>query len=458
MYLWPMPLPLVPNRTCELHVHIGGCFYAEDLIRFGRGVYEQVDWTSFCDRYEHAYGERPDVLRLYRDALSESPGGAAAFRRHFVYTPEDGPDFHRFLAKFQFFLCLARHYAAVGRESELFAAAVERHRSEGLQYVEYRAMDNRGVGNPEGFLSFHRVIAEIIRRASGRGFTARYVISLPRWEPLEAYGLVQRLLDESPELVDTVVGLDFCHVEEGFPPKSARPLFDEVAADNGRRPGRALEIVYHVGESFYDKSLESAVRWCHEAAGLGARRLGHCLSLGLDPALAVRRRPCAHEEEPVSERLDQIGYDIAHAGSLRRYGVGVDEQALERERSELRRKEAGDLVSRPYDEGRLEEIRKRQRFALDAVAKSGAVIETCPTSNLCIGGVPDPEAHPVRRFLESGVNLVVAADDPGIFDSPLAAEVDWVLRHSGMDAAGLAARLGDPRRFRLGGGRPGPAG
>lgn len=446
------------NRTCELHVHIGGCFYAEDLIRFGRGVYDQVDWTSFCDRYQQAYGDRPDVARLYRDALSGSRGGAEAFRRHFVFTPADGPDFHRFLAKFQFFLCLARHYAAIGRESELFAAAVERHRSEGLQYVEYRAMDNRGVGNPEGFLSFHGVNAEITRRASGRGFTARYVISLPRWEPLEAYALVQRLLDESPELVDTVVGLDFCHVEEGFPPKSARSLFDQVAADNGRRPGRSLEIVYHVGESFYDKSLESAVRWCHEAAELGARRLGHCLALGLDPAIAVIRRPRAHEEEPVSERLDQIGYDIAHAGSLSRYGVRVDVPALERERSELRRKEGDDPVSRPYDQGRLEEIRKRQRFALDAVAESGAVIETCPTSNLCIGGVPDPEAHPVGRFLESEVNLVVAADDPGIFDSPLAAEVDWVLRHSGMDAAGLAARLGDPRRFRLGLGRPDPAG
>ena len=108
--------------------------------------------------------------------------------------------------------------------------------------------------------------------------------------------------------------------------------------------------------------------------------------------------------------------------------------------------------------GRLEEVGKRQRFALDAVAKSGAVIETCPTSNLCIGGVPDPQAHPVRRFLESEVNLVVAADDPGIFDSPLAAEVDWVLRHSGMDAAGLAARLGDPRRYRLGRVRPVQAG
>ena len=291
-----MSPPLRANKTCELHVHIGGCFYAEDLIRFGRDVYEEVDWSPFVEGYEQAYGERPDVLRLYREALSGSRGAAAAFRRHFVYTPADGPDFHRFLAKFQFFVCLARHFASAGRQSELIAAAVERHRCEGLDYVEYRAMDGRGASDdPQRFLSFHRGNAEVIRRASGRGFTARYVISLPRWEPLEAYALVQRLLDESPELADTVIGLDFCHVEEGFPPKSAKPLLEQVAADNERRPGRALEILYHVGESFYDKSLESAVRWCHEAAELGARRLGHCLALGLDPAIAVRRRPRAHE-------------------------------------------------------------------------------------------------------------------------------------------------------------------
>ena len=52
------------------------------------------------------------------------------------------------------------------------------------------------------------------------------------------------------------------------------------------------------------------------------------------------------------------------------------------------------------------------------------------------------------------MNLVVGADDPGIFDSPLAAEIDWGVAHSGLDARGLAQRLGDPRRFRLGQQRP----
>ena len=73
---------------------------------------------------------------------------------------------------------------------------------------------------------------------------------------------------------------------------------------------------------------------------------------------------------------------------------------------------------------------------------------------LRIGGVPDAARHPIHRFLRSQVNLVVGADDPGIFDSPLAAEIDWVVAHSGLDARGLAQRLGDPRRFRLGQQRP----
>ena len=56
----------------------------------------------------------------------------------------------------------------------------------------------------------------------------------------------------------------------------------------------------------------------------------------------------------------------------------------------------------------------------------------------------------MHRFLASEVNLVIGADDPGVFDSPLAAEVDWVARHTGRTPADLVRRLGDPRRFRLG--------
>ncbi len=64
---------------------------------------------------------------------------------------------------------------------------------------------------------------------------------------------------------------------------------------------------------------------------MGARRLGHAIALGLDPTVAVARRPHAHETELVSERLAQIEYDVVHRDGLTAYGIAVHSGALERE-------------------------------------------------------------------------------------------------------------------------------
>ena len=444
--------PLAAAKRCELHVHTGGCFYAEDLLEMGREVYRDIDWTLFTDGYEEAYGVRPDPVALFEEALTGDAEAVERFRGHFVYGEKDGGDFGRFQAKFNLLVPLARYWWQVlGREAELVRLLLRRHRREGLSYVEYRSMAPASLEDPDAFVHFHRTNAEVIAQEGGDGFEARYIISLPRQAPLGGYDLVQRLFDLHPELVPTVVGLDFCFYEEGFPPKTVAPLFERLRRDNADRPERALEVVYHVGESFFDKSLESAVRWCHQAAELGARRLGHCIALGLDPAVAIARRPGAHTRESCAERLDQIAYDLQHAEGLAAAGVPVDRGRLEQERERLGE---GGEVERPYDGARLDEIRRRQDFALGRLAALGAAIETCPASNLRIGGVPRPEDHPVHRFIDSPVDLAVSADDPGIFDAPLATEVDWVRAHGRLDAEALATRLGDPRRLALGRLRP----
>jgi adenosine deaminase len=86
---------------------------------------------------------------------------------------------------------------------------------------------------------------------------------------------------------------------------------------------------------------------------------------------------------------------------------------------------------------------------LDDLTRLGTVIETCPTSNLCIGGVPAIESHPVRKLLASRVNLAVCTDDPGIFDITLGGEMDNLCRWFGLTPDYLEDRLGDPQRFRL---------
>jgi adenosine deaminase len=59
------------------------------------------------------------------------------------------------------------------------------------------------------------------------------------------------------------------------------------------------------------------------------------------------------------------------------------------------------------------------------------VIEVCPTSNRRIGGIGDPAHHPVHRFLGAGLPVVVSSDDPGIFGTTLATELDWVCENTG---------------------------
>jgi adenosine deaminase len=213
---------------------------------------------------------------------------------------------------------------------------------------------------------------------------------------------------------------------------------------NDRHPERALAILYHVGESFTDKSLESAVRWVHEAAEFGAHRLGHAIALGIDPAVyGVHER-----HESVEERLDQIDYDLEHAAGLRAHGVEIDANALLRERDDLRERPNDTRIVHRYDAARAAQVRARQAYAMACVRRTGVVVEVCPTSNLRIGGIADPLHHPVHRFLDAGVPFVVASDDPGIFDTTIRHELEWVARETGLEAGAVEDLIGRAWRSR----------
>ncbi|GCE31178.1 adenosine deaminase [Dictyobacter alpinus] len=437
--------------SCELHMHILGAYYAKDVLALGKDVYQQGAWDEYHyeDTYQALFGVRPDPKAIFMEALSNEDKGVEFIKRWHVYTEEDGGDFARWEAKFNFFMGIWTRYRHIGGQADvtLLQRMIDQYWSQGLDYIEYRC----GTGlNLNGFLYFHSLCARLLQETSDTHRTARYILSLQRWAPLEAYANVRQLFANHPELIPTIVGIDFVSVEQGFPPKNMRPLFEQIARDNQQHPEQALDIVYHVGEEFFDKSVESAIRWCHEIAAMGAQRLGHAIALGLDPDVATQRRSDAHVYESVSERLDQIEYDLRYQRDLRTYNIEIDEQALLAERIALQQMQPEKPIERRYTKSRLDEIRRRQQFVLDHLIQWGTVIECCPTSNLRIGGVPEAKHHPVHHFLASNVNLVICTDDPGNFDITLASEIDWVLRQAGMNAETLLQRLGDPRRFRLG--------
>jgi hypothetical protein len=293
-------------------------------------------------------------------------------------------------------------------------------------------LDRQGVGYCELRSFASPRLAEAF--LAGAGPTLRLAVSLPRADPWAEWERVQALaLGPHGE---AVTGVDFCGIEEGFPPKDQARFFATVAAFNVAHPDRAVAVLYHVGESFTDKSLESAIRWVQEAAEAGAHRLGHAIALGIDPDHYRHHR----RYEAAGERIDQIDHDLAHADGLAAAGVVVDPYALTAERARLAER-PDQTVTVTYDDARLAEVRRRQDYALARVRATGAVIEVCPTSNRRIAGIADPAHHPLHRFLAAGIPTVIATDDPGLFAVTLADELDWACRHAPAGGDGLRRRF-----------------
>lgn len=431
----------------ELHLHLYGTIRADDYLERLGARAANIDWAFYEKTYERAYGDRPPVRAILERHLSGDPDAASAFRDLFVFGDADAGNFQRFQAKFNllingselmnaaFLLAKGGVHAdpvpPVAEEIDFFVARMlEDQRRQGIGYAEQRMLF--GANFPIEMM--RRLSISIFERyaaATRDGFTARLALGLPRVDPWPCFELVKELaLGPHGE---HVTGVDFCNVEEGFPPKHKREFFAAVHDWNDRHPKRALAILYHVGESFTDKSLESAVRWVHEAADYGAHRLGHAIALGVDPTVyGVHQR-----SESVDERLDQIDYDLAHERGLQKLGVRIDANALRKERDELSARSPAERITHRYDETRAIDVRARQDYAMACIARTRAVVEVCPTSNLRIGGIADAQYHPVHRFIDSGVPFVVASDDPGIFDTTVRDELAWVAREAGLEEGGV---------------------
>lgn len=418
------------RKLADLHTHLYGCIHSADFLEFLRD--RDADWTGYQDSYQRVYGVMPaiaEILDRYRSGIA---GADAEFGQLFVFGDDDAGNFDRFQAKFNmlnnggsmsgFWKGAAPVSEVVDEVCFFIRSIVARQRSQDLGYVEHRmTLGPNSAPNQsrELLLAMLTAYAEF----EDADIQARLAISLPREDPWPNWEVVQDAA--LGPLGHLLTGVDFCYLEEGYPPKDQRQFFDAVRDFNIRHPERALAILYHVGESFNDKSLESAVRWVHEAAELGAHRLGHAIALGVDPD-----RYGGHvRTESVAERMDQLRYDLRHREGLARCGVDVDVAGATEELERIGALPMDHRITMEYDDMRLTELRQRQEFAIKRVRELGAVIEVCPTSNRRIGGITEPEQHPVKRFIADNAPFVIASDDPGIFGVTLADEIAWVGEH-----------------------------
>lgn len=437
----------------ELHLHLYGCLRGARLLDMLAGARHAPSWGRYERAYERVYGAPSPARSLVERHRGGDPSARAEFERLFVFGDDDAGSFARFQAKFDL-ITVGSRIGLAYEDDEHVEPALEEIRTiargvlddqvrEGIAYAEQRFFFGSDAP-PDLVEAGLRELLAIYARETR--MQARLAVSLPRKNPWSHWEIVQRL--SASELGHVLTGVDFCFIEEGHPPKDQRALFAAVREHNERHPQRALAVLYHVGESFEDKSLESAVRWVHEAAELGAHRLGHAIALGVDPEAYVEDERRAHRQqggplhvrrETVAERRDQIAYELRFARELERFGARVDREALAREDAALSARDAHDELEVVYDHARLAQVRARQDFAMDRVRNHGAVVEVCPTSNLRIGGLRDPSHHPVRRFVDARVPIVVGSDDPGIFGTSVERELGWASAHLGLDDDGEEA-------------------
>ncbi|MBV7332957.1 hypothetical protein KFU94_32965 [Chloroflexi bacterium TSY] len=183
-----------PNLTQKLDIDRQICIYVNCLARI---LSQNLKFGST----ESTFGVRPDPIKIFADAVNDAPSGFERFKRIHTYTEEDGGDFERWEVKGKFGSSVWTHYRGMGETGDrmLLEMMLNRHRSQGLDYVEYRCGSGMG-----GFLYWHRICAEVLQEANDAHFTARYILSIPRYAPMDAYGLTIQLLDTHPELIPTI--------------------------------------------------------------------------------------------------------------------------------------------------------------------------------------------------------------------------------------------------------------
>ena len=75
---------------------------------------------------------------------------------------------------------------------------------------------------------------------------------------------------------------------------------------------------------------------------------------------------------------------------------------------------------------------------LEHLATEGIALEVCPSSNIATRAVARIEEHPLRTFVEAGVPVSIASDDPPMFNTTLNREYEIAAELLDLDRDGIA--------------------
>ena len=296
----------------DLHVHLHGCLSAEDLWNTGKDIYKNqsfmLDW--YASEYAKAWGRKPDYRKYWK-----SESGFDLLKSDYIFS--EANHFDRFQANFNLIVALC---PITSERFDIQEKIIRNVASQGLEYFEARTLIPFRLNDSEVSSYLHGLCTKVRSLNEELEMETKLVFSLFRDNGLATkhYGQIRAFIEAQPDLSQVISGIDFAFAEEGSPPKSKREFFKRFHADNQTR--KPLDLLYHVGESFGDKGMASAVRWIWEAHKMGASRLGHAIALGADPENYKGRLIT----EPADERLDTIRWLINQRTPLETNGYKVD--------------------------------------------------------------------------------------------------------------------------------------
>ncbi len=405
----------------ECHLHLYGCLDAKSCwpVVEARANAHPSRFQWFLAEYERMTGIQLDPKRRWFH-----PDGFSSFQEIFVC--DRSVPFDLFQAKFNLLIAL---FPPDAKDLWLADVVFKAHATTG-GYKEYRTFLPLYLPSPER-ANYLRGLLDLARLYESSHYHPRIAISLLRSdrEMWEGYHFLRKFMRDNPDVSSMITGIDFCGNERGHPPSAKFEFFRQVLLDNQTQ--QRLDILYHVGEMWQDVSIASAARWCVEAAVLGARRLGHATALGMGLSSLVGGR--IHEVE--SQTAEHLAWIRNNLGALQNFGFGPSDYAWIKDRADANLENG--YVAWVYDHDLIEHTTRFQTAAMGMIKTTNPVIECCPTSNIRIGQLKDANQHPLLTFLNQGLEVVVATDDPGVFDITLASEESLLRRDFFLDTKTL---------------------
>ena len=402
----------------DLHVHLYGCLYAQDVWELGRDrVQKQSQRLAWYeDTFAAAWGRRPSATDYW-----SSESGLEELTRDYVI---GGPvDFPKFQASFN--LLIALFPMAVG-DTQVLERVLASDARAGLRGAEYRTLLPVALGDADLDL-YLSGLARVILAHQSKIFHASLAMSLPRGpeEAEAAYNRLRGWMDARPDLAPAISGIDFCGFEESDEPSNKLTLFERVAADNSIRKSR-LTVLLHVGETWETVAPLTSLRRVWEATQMPVHRIGHGTIAGFqfeasDQAARLLQVP--------PSGLGFLANDLAWVKHVFTQAAGTKHAAplatLLDGMTQLANSGGQHAVSPSKLPTLIEAFRCLQHFVLACGRSAKTVFESCPVSNIRIARIAPATAHPLPQFLAAGVDVVIGRDDPGIFGTTFKDEVAW---------------------------------